>query len=166
MDLEQKPWWDYLEEDLQELLNESLDLYRVSSSLDSYHDYSFVLFPASKAYEGFLKKVFFDMGFISEQDYLGTRFRIGKALNPSLEDAAKGDQWVYGKLEKYCGGKNLPDALWTTWKECRNLVFHWFPKEQRAIDRHEAHEKIRQIIHSIDLVFKECKINNATYEKS
>lgn len=159
MDLTDKPWWNYLEEDLKELLLQSWDLYRVSADLEKYHDYSFALFPASKAYEGFLKKLFLDMGFITEKDYLGTRFRIGKALNPTLDPKFRGDDWVYGKLKKYCGGEELPNSLWDTWRECRNLVFHWFPEEKRALTRAEAHDKIRQVIHAIDLVFKECNIN-------
>ena len=158
MDLPSKPWWTYLDEDLQELLLQSFDLLRVSRELESYHDYSFIVFPASKAYEGFLKKIFYDMGFISLEDYEGTRFRIGKALNPSLEQDARGDQWVYGKLEQFCNGKDLPDTLWKTWKECRNLVFHWFPREAKAIARDEARDKLTQIIWAIDSVFRECKI--------
>lgn len=156
--LVQKPWWGYLDPDLQESMLQSTDLLRVSKSLDSYHDYSFIVFPASKAYEGFLKKVFLDMGFITREDYEGTRFRIGKALNPSLEVEARGKQWVYGQLAHYCGGSSLPDQLWETWKECRNLLFHWFPKEARSISRAEAEERLFQIVTAIDSVFRECKI--------
>ena len=156
--LTQKPWWEYIDDDLQELLLQSFDLLRVSASLEAYRDYSFIVFPASKAYEGFLKKIFLDMGFITKQDYEGTRFRIGKALNPSLEEDAKGKQWVYGQLAHYCGGRDLPDQLWKAWKECRNLVFHWFPMDKRAISRFEAEEKLTQVVVAIDSVFRECNI--------
>ncbi len=158
IDLTTKQWWDYLDHDLQELLLQAFDLLRVSSTLDSYRDYSFIVFPASKAYEGFLKKIFLDMGFITREDYDGTRFRIGKALNPSLEREARNGQWVYEKLEHYCNGKDLPDLLWTTWKECRNAVFHWFPKDARALTRDEAGERLNRVIYAIDSVFRECKI--------
>ena len=80
-ELEKKPWWNYLEEDLQELFRTSLLLENeVVNWKDKFNDYSFVVFSASKAYEGFLKKLFFDMGFITKEDYFGKRFRIGKAL--------------------------------------------------------------------------------------
>lgn len=158
MELPAKPWWDYIDSDLQELLLQAFDLLRVARSLEHYHDYSFVVFPASKAYEGFLKKIFLDMGFISKEDYQGTRFRIGKALNPSLEKSARKGQWVYEKLEHYCNGRALPDLLWETWKECRNLVFHWFPGEAKAISLAEANMKLEKVVTAIDSVFKECKV--------
>lgn len=158
IDLTKRPWWEYVGRDLQELMLQSFDLLRVSNTLDSYHDYSFIVFPMSKAYEGFLKKLFMDMQFIDEAEYEGTRFRIGKALNPSLDPKARDEQWVYGKLAKYCGGEELPTQLWDAWRECRNLVFHWFPKDSRDINRDEAAEKLNQVVMAIDAVFRECKI--------
>ena len=57
--LDKHVWWDYLEEDLQELLREStLLLDKVEKWEKTFHDYSFIVFPAAKAYEGFLKKLF------------------------------------------------------------------------------------------------------------
>ena len=158
MDLTSKVWWGYLEQDLQELMLQGFDLLRVSSSLSHYHDYSFIVFPVSKAYEGFLKKFFFDMKFITQEDYDGTRFRIGKALNPSLEKGERNDQWVYGKLEKYCNGEDLPNLLWDTWKNCRNQVFHWFPRHARALTLSEAEACLNQVVLAIDSVFHECKV--------
>lgn len=158
VDLTKRIWWEYVGPDLQELMLQSYDLLRVSTTLDSYHDYSFIVFPMSKAYEGFLKKIFLDMNFIDMAEYEGTRFRIGKALNPSLDPKARDEQWVYGKLAKYCGGEALPDELWAAWRECRNLLFHWFPKESRDIGRVEAGDKLDQVVKAIDAVFRECKI--------
>ena len=62
--LEKKIWWSYLEEDLQELLKESFLIMNILKGMGAdlpgaeqkFHDYSFVVFPAAKAYEGFLKK--------------------------------------------------------------------------------------------------------------
>ena len=159
IDLTKRPWWEYIGHDLQELMLQGFDLFRVSNVLDTYHDYSFIVFPMSKAYEGFLKKIFLDMQFIDAAEYEGTRFRIGKALNPSLDPKARDEQWVYGKLSKYCGGVALPNQLWDAWRECRNLVFHWFPKDSRDITREEAGEKLHQVVAAIDAVFRECKIS-------
>ncbi len=111
--MEHNVWWDYLEEDLQELLREStLLLERAGKWEQQFHDYSFVVFPAAKAYEGFLKKLFLDMGFIDKKEYLGRRFRVGKALNPSLynRDMKRHGRYkrlrerisVYDKLVGYC----------------------------------------------------------------
>lgn len=159
IDLTEKVWWGYLEEDLQELLKTgTLLINRVETWSEKFHDYSFIVFPVSKAYEGFLKKFFLDLGFISEAEYFGKRFRVGKALNPALDRRIRRREGVYDKIVKYCGGKNLADQLWETWKECRNKLFHWFPNEKRAISFSEAKSKVNQVIETIDTAFKECKI--------
>lgn len=156
--LENRVWWNFLEEDIKELLKESvLLLQKVGEWDQKFHDYAFVVFPAAKAYEGFLKKIFLERGFITKEEYLGKRFRIGKALNPSIARQFK-EESVYGKIVNYCGGKKLADQLWETWKMCRNLLFHWFPEEKNAIDINEARERIAKIINSMDLAYKECKI--------
>lgn len=158
-DLQKKQWWIYLEEDLQELLNTAILLInKVESWEVKFHDYSFVVFPAAKAYEGFLKKIFLDRGFINEDDYYGKRFRIGKALNPSLDRRLREKEGVYDKIVNFCGGKDLANKLWDTWKTSRNLLFHWFPNERKAISFEEAKERVESVIESMDAAFKECKI--------
>lgn len=155
--LKNRVWWSYLEEDLQELLNESsLLLERVKSWEETFHDYAFIIFPAAKAYEGFLKKLFLDMGFIDERKYKGKRFRIGKALNPALDRRYRKYEGVYDKIVSFCGGSELADKLWFTWKNCRNLLFHWFPNEKNAISYPEARKRHEMIIEAIDTSFKEC----------
>lgn len=164
--LEKKVWWNYIEEDLQELLVLSEFLSNVVTSWGGdmpagkkvFSDYSFVVFPSAKAYEGFLKKMFLDLRFITREDYLGKRFRIGKALNPFLDEKYRKEESVYDKLVKFCGGKNLADILWETWTQGRNLIFHWFPNEKRAISFEEAENKIRSIINAMDMAFKGCKL--------
>jgi hypothetical protein len=153
-------WWDYIEEDLKELLLESVLLIeRTRNWNEKFHDYAFVVFPAAKAYEGFLKKLLLDVGFISEEDYLGKRFRIGKALNPALEKDIREREGVYDKLVEIYGGKELADKLWDTWKSCRNLLFHWFPNERNAISLEEAEDRIWSIINAMDLAYKGCKMD-------
>lgn len=131
---------------------------RSSEWSKKFHDYSFIVFPAAKAYEGFLKKMFYDMGFISKQDYFGKHFRIGKALNPDLEEKYKADGWVYERLGDFCGGDALPEKLWHTWKESRNLLFHWFPDEKNAVGHIEAVARLLNITNAIDAVFTVCRV--------
>ncbi len=161
LNLEKRIWWDYLEEDLQGLIKESLFLAEKSETWkQKFHDYSFVVFPAAKAYEGFLKKLFLDMGFITNNDYYGKRFRIGKALNPSLDRRRfRRKQGVYNKLVNYCGGRDLADGMWSTWKECRNSLFHWFPDEKNVVNLPEAKQKVVLILNTMDAAFEECKID-------
>ncbi len=158
--LKTRHWWNYLQPDLQELLKEAtLLVERVGVWEEKFHDYAFVVFPAAKAYEGFLKTLFHDLGFITDEDYFGKRFRIGKALNPSLEANIREKEGVYDKLVVFCQGKELADTFWETWKMGRNLLFHWFPNEKNAITYEEAKEQVENILTTMDLGFKECKID-------
>lgn len=167
-DLEKKAWWNYLGEDLRELLNQSFLLIEILEGMGAdlpggrkeFHDYSFVVFPAAKAYEGFLKKLLLDLGFITEEDFSGKHFRIGKALNPSLPRELRRES-VYGKIVAFTGDNSLGDRLWETWKLGRNLIFHWFPNEKNAITLPEAKERLDMIVGTIDQAFKECKIRES-----
>lgn len=166
-DLEKRNWWGYLGEDLQKLIKASEFIYTSVKSWGAdlpggkaeFDDYSFVVFPAAKAYEGFLKKMFLDLKFITEDDYYGKHFRIGKALNPSLPKELRREA-VYEKIVNFCGGKDLADKLWETWRLSRNLVFHWFPDEKNAITLSEAGERIEMIIGAVDMAFTECRMEN------
>lgn len=154
--LNEKKWWSYLGHDIQELLYQANFLLEQAREIDA-HDYSFVVFPAAKAYEGFLKKLFYEMGFINDEDYFGKHFRIGKSLNPNLPKGIRTKE-VYGALVKFTGNSDLADNLWETWRVCRNLTFHWFPDEKNAISLAEAKQGIEMIIASIDRSMEECKI--------
>ncbi len=154
--LHKKAWWDFLEEDLRELLGESHKLVDSAGTwTEKYHDYSFVVFPAAKAYEGYLKKLFLERGFITSEDYYGKHFRIGKALNPALDRKVFGPS-VYDKVVEFCGSRELADRLWDTWKDCRNILFHWFPNEQNAISFEEAKTRIEKIVATMDEGYGVC----------
>lgn len=158
VELDKKAWWGYIEEDLRDLFRESYLLVEMAGFEEGkFHDYSFVVFPAAKAFEGFLKKFFLDLGFISSRDFWGKRFRVGKALNPSLEAKYRLES-VYDKIVSHCGGTVLADKLWETWKMSRNMVFHWFPKEKNALSFDEAKERIEMIMQAMDAAILECKI--------
>jgi hypothetical protein len=161
--LEQKAWWEYIDRDLQKLFitSEFLFDFLTNPKVDAereveFEDYAFVVFPAAKAYEGFLKKLFRDLGFISESDYMGKHFRIGKSLNPSLPKVAR-HEGVYEKIVEFCGGSELADELWEAWRVSRNLTFHWFPDQKNAITLSEAAERVAMIINAMDNSFANCK---------
>lgn len=157
--LEKRSWWNYIHHDIKELLKEAvLLLTRVKDWKENFHDYAFIVFPAAKAYEGFLKTIFHDLGFITDEDYLGKRFRIGKALNPNLEPQYREMESVYDKLVDYCRNRELADKLWETWKNGRNVIFHWFPNEKNAIDYREARDLFEGILDAMDFAYRECRI--------
>lgn len=156
-DFESEGWWSYLDESQRELLKESfLLLEREEGSKDQWHDYAFVVFPAAKAYEGFLKKLFLDLKFLSKESYEGDRFRIGRALNPNLERELRGES-IYDKLKESCN-EELPEQLWQTWKKSRNLLFHWFPWHKNAISLPEARERVEMVVAAIRTAVAGCRL--------
>jgi len=163
-DLSEKPWWGYIERDLQELLRQAIVLVETveewqTEGRSKFHDYSFVVFPAAKGYEGFLKKLFLDLQFIKEEDYFGKRFRIGKSLNPSLDRRRRAKYGVYDRVVEYCRGNELADDMWETWTKCRNQLFHWFPNEKKAINFTQAKDKVQMVFDTIEKSFQACKID-------
>ena len=99
------------------------------------------------------------MGFITQEDYDGKRFRIGKALNPSLEKHLRENESVYDKIVNFCNDETLADKLWEVWKNSRNMIFHWFPNEKNSISYDEAVDRVEQIIAAFDMAHKECRID-------
>ena len=128
INLEKKVWWGYIEEDLRDLFRQGYLLYEMS---------------------GFEKAKFRDYSFVV--------FPAAKALNPTLEMQYRQES-VYDKIVNHCGGKTLADKLWQTWILSRNSVFHWFPKEKKALSLDEAKIRIDMIIEAMDAAVMECKI--------
>lgn len=152
----------YIDSSMKDLLRESFDLIehqkqRVAEGKTEYHDYGFVVFPAAKAYEGFLKKLFLDLGLITRTQYLSDHFRIGRALSPSLPKRYRVG-WVYGKLVNYCQGEDLPLLMWQTWKRARNRVFHFFPHHQECVSLREAESLVLEIIEVMNKSLTGCGI--------
>ncbi|MBI2029900.1 hypothetical protein HYT02_05780 [Candidatus Gottesmanbacteria bacterium] len=118
-------------------------------------DFSYIVFPIAKAYEGFLKQLFLDMGFISKEQYESDRFRVGRELNPNFAKE-RPDISVYLKIVKYCNGQELADNLWNAWKRGRNLLFHYFPHNQLKVTLESAEEAINLIISAMEQSFASC----------
>jgi len=94
---------------------------------------------------GFLKKWFFLNGFIDQLTYNSDHFRIGKSLNPSLPRRFQRRDYVYSKIVSHCPNQNLGDQLWDAWKQCRNLVVHYFPHHQHCLSLKNARQRINQL---------------------
>ncbi len=149
-----------MDEPMRDLAQQSYALLERESGRageQEFHDYSFVVFPMAKAYEGFLKKIFFDLKLISRMQYKGDRFRVGKSLNPHLPKRYAWD-WVYGKLVAYCGGEGLPLRMWETWKSARNRIFHYFPDHHEFITLDQARLLISGIVRVMEDVLTGCKL--------
>jgi len=115
-------------------------------------DYSYLVFPFAKLYEGFLKDLFLDLGIISEREYYSNHYRIGKALSPNLVRRL-GNRSAFGQLVKRFGD-GLAGTLWNGWKEGRNLVFHYYPQNLRALKRSDAIELTQMIVSAMEEAVK------------
>lgn len=123
-----------------------------------FSDYSFVVFPFAKAYEGFLKKIFLDAGYISREDYLSKYFRIGKVMSPNMTRRLGKDS-VYKKICDHIGC-DLSDRIWKTWTRGRNQVFHFFPENLRSFTLQEAEELANGIVETMEAVVEEINIRD------
>ncbi len=143
----------------RELLRQSFLLLGFArKNQDKLHDYSFVVMPAAKAYEGYLKKWLFTLRFIDEEAYKKDSFRLGKALNPELENRYPED-CLYNEITR-ATSPGLADELWQTWKKGRNRLLHYFPGEQQIFSLDECEERLDMIVLAVRNSFKAGKINN------
>lgn len=127
-----------------------LDIELVLSKLkdfDHINDYSFLVAPVAKAYEGFLKDYFLKIGIISQEDYESDHFRVGKTLNPSLRYKRFS---IFQKLaDIHKNGEELAEVLWDAWKFGRNEIFHYFPQNIKNLSRQEAEDRIEMLLSAI-----------------
>jgi hypothetical protein len=152
-------FWRYLSYGQQGLIEEGMYLLEDQKQHPDLRitDYSYLVFPFAKAYEGFLKQIFLDLDLISEQDYFGDRFRIGKALNPHMR-RIYGKNAIYEKIERISLDQNLAFEMWDVWRLGRNQVFHYFPHNVKALSYDEAYAIIEKIITVMNKAIVQCKV--------
>lgn len=140
------------------------DVQTILSLLQKDHisDYSFLVSPISKAYEGFLKDFFLDLKVIDEFSYKSDRFRVGKTLNPSLRYKRFS---IYQKLiDLDDKGEELAEILWNAWKYGRNEIFHYFPNALKNLDRNEAEERIHLVLSAIIKAGQFLKVHRQNHD--
>lgn len=118
-------------------------------------DFSYIVFPFAKLFEGFLKQIFLDLEIITKREYTSDHYRIGKALSPNLARVLKYS--AYRAIAQQFG-EDLAVKLWQTWKEGRNLVFHYFPHNYRSLTREQAEILIRKIVNTMDEAVKKTHV--------
>ena len=148
--------WNYMAPEIQDLIEDGEVIlnfvYQNKDSAD-ISDYSFIVFPFAKAYEGFLKRFFWDVELITEDEYYGDEIRIGRLLNPNYEDNTS----IYGKVCSHSkGGKAVAHRLWEAWKRGRNTVFHYFPHNFKKLGYDEAFDIINDLINAMVEVVSMC----------
>ncbi len=143
-------FWKYLSQKQVDLILQG-DFLReevIQKGKYDFKDYSFIVFPYAKAYEGYLKQLFKDIGFISHLDYISDHLRLGKLMSPNLVGRL-GDRSLYTKMVRI-GSKDLADQIWQVWKEGRNQVFHYFPHNTKALSLEEAETIMNSITQTME----------------
>lgn len=148
-------FWHYLSRTQKDLILQGDYLMNniIKNQNYEFKDYSFLIFPYAKAYEGFLKQLFLDIRFINHLDYISTHLRLGKLMSPNLIQKL-GDRSIYQKITD-ATSQSVADTIWQTWTSGRNQIFHYFPHNLRAVNFEEAEEIITQIIQTMELAYRE-----------
>lgn len=162
-------WFFTLEKDQQDFVELAIWLFERENSSETANsgessaqnqtklaDYSFILFPASKAYEGFLKKYLFNIGILNQRQYESKRFRIGRALNPDISQNHRDEHWLYDDIARRCGD-DVARELWETWLKCRNRVFHYFPGQKSSLELSEVQNRLIRVISAMQLAYS-CQV--------
>lgn len=145
---EQGILWKYLSEGQRALIQQGYYLLEDAKSHSPAHkvlDYSYLVFCFAKAYEGFLKQLFLDSGFITRSQYESDHFRIGRSLSPNLAKLLRRGS-IYTQLLHKFGNNEVAEMLWQMWKKGRNVVFHYFPHNIQALTLSEAESLIVEFV--------------------
>lgn len=138
-------WYTFLEPAARVLVTQSYTLlFREERLQTTLEDYSFIVFPMGKAYEGFIKQYLKAAGIITRPDYNDSKFRIGRALNPDISLRHKDEWWLFDDLERACGN-DTARHIWSAWLECRNHIFHYYVGQHEFLTLAQAKKKIDQI---------------------
>jgi hypothetical protein len=142
--------WQYLTNDQRQLISDGdlLIADRKKHPNEHLSDYSYLVFPYAKLYEGFLKQLFRDIGAITERDFTSDHFRIGKALSPNLARLL-GSRSAYAWIARRYSPL-LAQSLWEVWKEGRNSIFHYFPHNLKRLTFKEAETIVTTIIEAMN----------------
>ncbi len=137
-------WYMYLTPWQQELVDSSFQLADQLSLTEPLRDYGCVVFGMAKAYEGFLKKYFLDLGLINLEEYNSRKFRIGRAFNPDVGPRQRNEFWIYDDVARWCSPE-VARILWDAWLVGRNQIFHYFPDEKGKLTLAQAKDRLETL---------------------
>lgn len=150
--------WNYLSTDLKGLIEDGEKIidHAIKHGENGSSDFSYTVFNFAKAYEGFLKHLFLDLGFIQEDDYYGDDIRIGRVLNPSF---MKDNKNIFGMLcDPKHAGEDVATKMWEVWRKGRNQVFHYFPHNFRRLSFDEAMGLVDDFVFAMNAAVESCKL--------
>lgn len=150
-ELQAEDWFQPLAKPVKDLLQQGLVMWlreRKQQPMDEYIvDFSYLLFPLAKAYEGQLKIFLLKLGLIDKKLFEHKHFRIGRALNPDIRKSQQDEHWAFDEVAAFCGQEEAR-SLWETWLSARNRVFHYFPGERKELPFEEIEELMELVFES------------------
>lgn len=152
--------FDYLHDEIQTLLINTEIMSSLvrnttnSAELGLINDYSFLVFPAARAYEGFLKQLAVHVGFtytknktflnitdtlLKDNPDFGIGLIFNEAVNPNIKT----------KLVDAHRSKNHPNFMKAIWDKCRCDVLHYDYKKFASIRLDQSVQEINMIYQAI-----------------
>lgn len=155
--IHREPIWEYFSATQRDLIQEGNYLMSITEDHGyRFKDYSFLVFPYAKAYEGYLKQLFLDLNFISHLDYISDHFRIGKYLSPHLM-MRLGDRSIYTQIIKQTS-EDVAARIWETWKLGRNEVFHYYPHNIKRLTFTDAKNLNEELLATMVEAYEQLKV--------
>jgi len=155
--IKREPIWEYLSTTQQDLIQEGNFLMSIVKP-HRFKDYSFLVFPFAKVYEGYLKQLFLDVDFITHQDYISNHFRIGKYLSPHMAHRLQ-EHSVFTQIRN-TATIDLAKKMWNIWKQGRNEIIHYYPHNLRSVTYLEAKEMNEDILHIMIEAYEKLKLTS------
>jgi hypothetical protein len=150
-----KEFDEYVGDDIVDLYYDSVRMLNhfmdtQNKNVPSLSDYSFIVFPFAKAYEGILKKILVEANLIKEADLLeDPTLPIGNYFNPV------GNNAIFNSLKDRTRDKAIPFVIYSTYQECRNQIMHYDSyRDNRIKSIEEARFYIYRIDDAIEKAYK------------
>lgn len=112
----------FLGKDILELINDSNTLLKLAKKNDSGNltDFSFIVLPYAKAFEGVLKKILVEANILTNDELIANPdISVNKYFNPASN--AK----ILELLRDKKRDKAVPYVIFSTYQECRNQILHY-----------------------------------------
>ena len=143
--------YSFLDDYQRKLLYDTLLIKTIFTTYDSneifnrlINDFSIVVFPSAKAFEGFIKKLLLAINLITQKEIKEDPYKsIGKIIN--------GEQ-IQKKILDKKRDRSVLKLLVAQWDFCRNVILHYDLDQPEIINKEEAFKKIEDIYE----VMKRC----------
>lgn len=121
---------------------------------NNFYDYSFIIQPYAKAFEGFLKKVLVELKIVGLEEFkVDPSIPINKFFNPK-------DGIVKDNLPDKKRDKAIPSVIFSVYQECRNDILHFdLYRDHRIKDVNGAIFLYRRISDAIEKTYESFIIN-------